>query len=711
MGPIVTENIAIEDLTEDMAKDELTRLADLLNMANKAYHSDDDPMMTDAEFDALKRRNNDIELKFPEHKKPDSPTEKVGALPSETFSKIKHSKRMFSLANAFEDNDLYDFDEQVRRFLNFGDLDPLEYTVEPKIDGLSLSLRYENGKLAFAATRGDGTTGENVTENAKQISDIPQNLPTKIEVIEVRGEVYMEHKDFEILNKNYDSLGKKIFANPRNAAAGSLRQLDATITAERPLKFLAYAWGELTEPLDISQFGAIKKLKNLGFKTNSHTKLCKTIDEALAHYEELSKIRSDLGYDIDGIVYKVDSLNLQDRLGYRSTTPRWAIAHKFPAEYSWTQLEAIDIQVGRTGALSPVARLQPVTVGGVVVSNATLHNQDYIEGRDSSGKEIRSGKDIRINDWVEVYRAGDVIPKISDVDLTRRHVDSSPYTFPSNCPECGSKAIRDEGDAVIRCTGGIDCPAQAIEKLKHFVSRKAFDIEGLGGKQIELFFADEVLPVKEPADIFTLKLRDQNNLTKLKDRHGFGQKSAKNLFEAIENKKTIEFSRFLFSLGIRHVGENVAKILARHFLSWSKFVESIAISQNKESQEYLDLVAIDGIGTTVVSSLLSAFESGSEKNIINRLANHLNILDEIPPDGENSFISGKTLVFTGTLEKMSRSEAKSLAENFGAKVSGSVSAKTDLVIAGPGAGSKIKKAEELGLKVLDETEWLSLIGK
>ena len=711
MGPSVTENIAIEDLTEDMAKDELTRLADLLNMANKAYHSDDDPMMTDAEFDALKRRNNDIELKFPEHKKPDSPTEKVGALPSETFSKIKHSKRMFSLANAFEDNDLYDFDEQVRRFLNFGELDPLEYTVEPKIDGLSLSLRYENGKLAFAATRGDGTTGENVTENAKQISDIPQNLPTKIEVIEVRGEVYMEHKDFEILNKNYDSLGKKIFANPRNAAAGSLRQLDATITAERPLKFLAYAWGELTEPLDISQFGAIKKLKNLGFKTNSHTKLCKTIDEALAHYEELSKIRSDLGYDIDGIVYKVDSLNLQDRLGYRSTTPRWAIAHKFPAEYSWTQLEAIDIQVGRTGALSPVARLQPVTVGGVVVSNATLHNQDYIEGRDSSGKEIRSGKDIRINDWVEVYRAGDVIPKISDVDLTRRHVDSLPYTFPSNCPECGSKAIRDEGDAVIRCTGGIDCPAQAIEKLKHFVSRKAFDIEGLGGKQIELFFADEVLPVKEPADIFTLKLRDQNNLTKLKDRHGFGQKSAKNLFEAIENKKTIEFSRFLFSLGIRHVGENVAKILARHFLSWSKFVESIAISQNKESQEYLDLVAIDGIGTTVVSSLLSAFESGSEKNIINRLANHLNILDEIPPDGENSFISGKTLVFTGTLEKMSRSEAKSLAENFGAKVSGSVSAKTDLVIAGPGAGSKIKKAEELGLKVLDETEWLSLIGK
>ena len=711
MGLIVTENIAIEDLTEDMARDELTRLADLLNMANKAYHSDDDPMMTDAEFDALKRRNNDIELKFPEHKKPDSPTEKVGALPSETFSKIKHSKRMFSLANAFEDNDLYDFDEQVRRFLNFGELDPLEYTVEPKIDGLSLSLRYENGKLAFAATRGDGTTGENVTENAKQISDIPQNLPTKIEVIEVRGEVYMEHKDFEILNKNYDSLGKKIFANPRNAAAGSLRQLDATITAERPLKFLAYAWGELTEPLDISQFGAIKKLKNLGFKTNSHTKLCKTIDEALAHYEELSKIRSDLGYDIDGIVYKVDSLNLQDRLGYRSTTPRWAIAHKFPAEYSWTQLEAIDIQVGRTGALSPVARLQPVTVGGVVVSNATLHNQDYIEGRDSSGKEIRSGKDIRINDWVEVYRAGDVIPKISDVDLTRRHVDSLPYTFPSNCPECGSKAIRDEGDAVIRCSCCIDCPAQAIEKLKHFVSRKAFDIEGLGGKQIELFFADEVLPVKEPADIFTLKLRDQNNLTKLKDRHGFGQKSAKNLFEAIENKKTIEFSRFLFSLGIRHVGENVAKILARHFLSWSKFVESIAISQNKESQEYLDLVAIDGIGTTVVSSLLSAFESGSEKNIINRLANHLNILDEIPPDGENSFISGKTLVFTGTLEKMSRSEAKSLAENFGAKVSGSVSAKTDLVIAGPGAGSKIKKAEELGLKVLDETEWLSLIGK
>ena len=708
---MMTDYTAVEDLSGDMAKDELARLAASINEANSAYHGDDNPIMTDAEFDFLKKRNLEIELRFPEYKRSDSPTEKIGSLPSKTFSKIKHSKKMFSLANAFKNSDLYDFDEQVRRFLNFGVADPLEYTVEPKIDGLSLSLRYEKGKLVFAATRGDGTTGENVTANALRISDIPRNLSTKIDILEVRGEVYMEHKDFETLNQNQGFLGKKIFANPRNAAAGSLRQLDPVITAERPLKFLAYAWGELAEPLDKTQFGAIKKLKDLGFKTNSHTKLCKNIDEALSHYSKLSKIRSELGYDIDGIVYKVDSLNLQSRLGFRSTTPRWAIAHKFPAEYSWTQLQSIDIQVGRTGALSPVARLKPVTVGGVVVSNATLHNQDYIEGRDNSGKEIRAGKDIRINDWVEVYRAGDVIPKISDVDLTRRLEDSTAYRFPSSCPECGSEAVRDEGDAVIRCTGGINCSAQAIEKLKHFVSRKAFDIEGLGGKQIELFFVDETLSVKEPADIFTLELRDQNNLTKLKERPGFGKKSATNLFDAIKKKKTIELSRFIFSLGIRHVGENVAKLLARHFLTWSKFVQAISIAQNSESQEYLDLVAIDGIGIAVVNSLVSAFGVGKERNNIDRLVKHLVLLDEILPDNDTSSLSGKTLVFTGTLEKMSRSEAKSLAENLGAKVSGAVSAKTDLVIAGPGAGSKIKKAEELEIEVLDETAWLNLIGK
>ena len=707
----MTDYIAVENLSDEMAKDELTYLAELLNKANSAYHGIDSPIMTDAEFDFLKKRNLEIELKFPQYKKPDSPTEKIGYLPSEKFSKIKHSKKMFSLSNGFENNDLYDFDEQVRRFLNFKVSEPLEYTVEPKIDGLSLSLRYEKGELVFAATRGDGTTGENVTENAFMISDIPKTLPTKTDVLEVRGEVYMEHKDFENLNTYHDSLGKKVFANPRNAAAGSLRQLDATVTAERPLKFLAYAWGELTEPLDATQFGAIKKLKNLGFKTSSHTKLCKNIDEALSHYEELSKIRSELGYDIDGIVYKVDSLDLQSRLGYRSTTPRWAIAHKFPAEYSWTQLLAIDIQVGRTGALSPVARLKPVTVGGVVISNATLHNQDYIAGRDNSGKKIRSGNDIRLNDWVEVYRAGDVIPKISNVDLTKRLKDSKAYQFPSVCPECGAEVVRDDGDAVIRCIDDLNCPAQAIEKLKHFVSRKAFDIEGLGGKQIEFFFADEALSIKEPADIFTLELRDRNNLTKLKDRHGFGRKSATNLFDAIEKKKTIEFSRLLFSLGIRHVGENVSKLLARHFLTWSKFIHIISLAQNSDSQEYFDLGAIDGIGTTVVSSLLSAFKPGKGRDRIEKLADQLNILDEILPDSNDNFLSGKTLVFTGTLEQMSRSEAKSLAENLGAKVSGSVSAKTDLVIAGPGAGSKIKKAEELGVETLDETEWLSLIGK
>jgi DNA ligase (NAD+) len=497
----------VDALTEAEARAELAALAVRLAAANTAYHSLDAPEITDAEYDALKRRNAAIEARFPALKRADSPSEQVGAAIGEGFGKVRHEVRMLSLENAFEDGDIADFDDRVRKYLGVDGA--IAYTAEPKIDGLSLSLRYEDGILVQAATRGDGEMGENVTDNARTISDIPQRVTGAPAVLEVRGEVYMSHADFAALNARQAERGDKTFANPRNAAAGSLRQLDASITAARPLRFFAYAWGTLSEPLSASQNGSIARLKALGFKTNSLTQLCAGPAELLAQYRRIEGLRATLGYDIDGVVYKVDDLALQGRLGFRSTTPRWAIAHKFPAELAWTRLEAIDIQVGRTGALSPVARLQPVTVGGVVVSNATLHNEDYILGRDSRGEVIRGGKDIRVGDWVQVYRAGDVIPKIADVDLAQRPADAVPYVFPHRCPECGSDAVREEGDSVRRCTGGLICPAQAVERLVHFVGRSAFDIEGLGCKQIEMFFADDMLPVREPGDIFTLATRDR----------------------------------------------------------------------------------------------------------------------------------------------------------------------------------------------------------
>ena len=572
-------------------------------------------------------------------------------------------------------------------------------------------MNFPHYVLVYGATRGDGEVGENVTNNAHVIPSIPQFLEGAPETLEVRGEIYMDHSDFGILNELQLESGLKVFSNPRNAAAGSLRQLDPSITKERPLKFMAYAWGLSSTPLGASHYDSVKFLERLGFEVNPLTKVCHSVEQLIGHYKNIERSRSSLGYDIDGVVYKINDLKFQERLGFRSTTPRWAIAHKFAAELAWTKLQAIEIQVGRTGAMSPVARLSPVTVGGVVVSNATLHNEDYISGLDSKGKNLRSGGDIRIGDLVQVYRAGDVIPKIAEIDVSNREKGSLPYIFPLKCPSCGSITKREVGDAVRRCNEFLTCPAQKIERLKHFVGKATFDIDGLGAKQVEMFFNDEKLRIKEPADIFTLELRDQNNLTKLKERPGIGKKSATNLFDAIKKKKTIELSRFIFSLGIRHVGENVAKFLARHFLTWSKFVQAMSIAQNSESQEYLDLVAIDGIGIAVVNSLVSAFGVGKERNNIDRLVKHLVLLDEILPDNDTSSLSGKTLVFTGTLEKMSRSEAKSLAENLGAKVSGAVSAKTDLVIAGPGAGSKIKKAEELEIEVLDETAWLNLIGK
>lgn len=698
----------IIDLTPDAAAQELERLAHLLTVANIAYHGDDAPHLTDAEYDALKLRNMAIEARFPELKRDDSPTDRVGAPASDGFSKITHAVRMLSLGNAFNDEDVADFNDRILRYLGI-DGQAIAYTAEPKIDGLSLSLRYENGALVYAATRGDGAVGENVTENARTISDIPQTLTDAPEVVEVRGEVYMSHNDFIDLNTRQIARGGKTFANPRNAAAGSLRQLDAKITADRPLRFFAYAWGDVSEPLAQTQFGAITRLAEMGFQTNPLTALCSTVDDLIAHYTMISERRSALGYDIDGVVYKVDDLALQARLGFRSTTPRWAIAHKFPAELAWTRLEAIDIQVGRTGALSPVARLSPVTVGGVVVSNATLHNEDYIAGRDSNGNAIRDGKDIRVCDFVQVYRAGDVIPKIADVDLSKRPETAKIYEFPTLCPECGSHAIREEGDAVRRCVGGLICPAQAVERLKHFVSRKAFDIEGLGAKQIEMFFDDPTLPIREPADIFTLRARDAQNLSKLKNREGWGDKSASNLFDNIDEKRLISFSKCLFGLGIRHVGEAAANLIATHFGSWDAFVVAMDDAQDSASQAYQELLSIDGVGDVMARSLIAAFSDGHERQGINRLVSHLSIQDAAKPKTDGSPVAGKIVVFTGTLERMTRSEAKARAESLGAKVAGSVSAKTDLLVAGPGAGSKAKKATELGVKTIDEDTWLAMI--
>ncbi|QIE47388.1 NAD-dependent DNA ligase LigA [Pseudohalocynthiibacter aestuariivivens] len=737
-------------MSEEEAAAELATLAESLLRANLDYHADDAPQLSDAEYDALKRRNAEIEEKFPHLKRADSPSDQVGAAPADGFSKVTHAQRMLSLGNAFDAEDITDFDTRIRRYLGLDADAPLRYTAEPKIDGLSLSLRYEQGKLVQAATRGDGSVGENVTANARTIKDVPQILNGAPELLEVRGEVYMSHSDFAALNARQSETGAKTFANPRNAAAGSLRQLDAAITESRPLRFFAYAWGALSDPLSDTQKGAIDRLADLGFQTNPLTALCDGPKEMLAHYAAIEQQRASLGYDIDGVVYKVDDLSLQHRLGFRSTTPRWAIAHKFPAELAWTRLEAIDIQVGRTGALSPVARLTPVTVGGVVVSNATLHNEDYIAGRDSTGGEIRGGKDIRIGDWVQVYRAGDVIPKVADVDLAKRPDDATPYSFPEVCPECGSAAIREEGDAVRRCSGGMICPAQAVEKLKHFVSRGAFDIEGLGAKQVEMFYNDDQLPVRTPADIFTLEARDSENLTKLANRDGWGETSARNLFTAIEERRTVPLGRLIFALGLRHVGEVAAVDLARHFGSWAALSEAVDLAapaaerqlqaDRAEADErqiaardarrarikpardavwdglnedaraaWADLVGIDGIGATVAVALVTSFQQAAERASIDALVAELTIEDAASVEASDSPVAGKTVVFTGTLEKMTRAEAKARAEALGAKVSGSVSAKTDLLVAGPGAGSKAKKAADLGIETLDEDGWLSLI--
>jgi DNA ligase (NAD+) len=702
-----TFKLDIEALTSDQAEAELAVLAQQLAGANTAYHTEDAPDLTDAQYDALKRRNAAIEEKFPQLKRKDSPSDVVGAVPATGFGKITHSISMLSLANAFTDEDVEEFDTSIRKYLGLAADAPLPFTAEPKIDGLSLSLRYENGTLIQAATRGDGAVGENVTENARTIVDIPHQLTGAPNILEVRGEVYMSHIDFDALNARQQERGGKPFANPRNAAAGSLRQLDAEITRSRPLRFFAYAWGSLSAPLGETQLAAIHALEKLGFSTNPLTRLCDGPSDMISHYNQIEAQRATLGYDIDGVVYKVNDLALQERLGFRSTTPRWATSHKFPAELAWTRLEGIDIQVGRTGALSPVARLMPVTVGGVVVSNATLHNEDYIKGLDSKGQEIRGGKDIRVGDWVQVYRAGDVIPKIADVDTSKREAEAEPFVFPETCPQCKSDAVREPGDAVRRCTGGLICPAQAVEKLKHFVARGAFDIDGLGAKQVEQFYTDKW--IKEPADIFTLRERFSAGMQQLKNRDGWGEKSANGLFDAIDGKRKIPLARLLFGLGIRHVGEAASNMVALHYGTWDALEQAMEEARAQEGPAWDNLIGIDGMGAVMAGSLVGAFAQEAEHASILRLVKQLDVQEAKRADTSGSPVAGKTVVFTGTLEKMSRAEAKARAERLGAKVSGSVSAKTDLLVAGPGAGSKEKKAKDLGVKTLDEDGWLELI--
>ncbi|CTQ70836.1 NAD-dependent DNA ligase LigA [Roseibium alexandrii] len=708
-------DIAVLDLTPEAAKAELERLASEIAEHDRRYHQEDAPTISDADYDALRQRNSAIETRFPDLVLADGPSAQVGAEPASGFGKITHRVPMLSLDNAFSDDDVRDFVGRVRRFLKFDLLmGALAVTAEPKIDGLSLSLRYEDGKLVYAATRGDGTTGENVTANAKTITDIPQTLAGTVpDVVEVRGEVYMAHKDFEALNARMVANGGKVFANPRNAAAGSLRQLKSEITASRPLRFFAYAWGEMSALPKDTQDGMVAQLAAWGFQINPLMKRCETVEELLAVYHGIEENRAQLDYDIDGVVYKVDRLDLQERLGFVSRSPRWAIAHKFPAEQAWTVLNDIEIQVGRTGALTPVAKLEPITVGGVVVSNATLHNEDYIKGIGQDGEPIRGGKDLRKGDTVKIQRAGDVIPQIVDVDLDKRLDGAEPYEFPTRCPRCNSHAVREENektgrkDAVRRCTGGLICPAQATEKLKHFVSRNAFDIEGFGDKQVDAFYQDDL--VMTAADIFTLAERDKQSLTKLRNREGWGAVSAKNLFEAIDARREIELHRFIFALGIRHVGEGNAKLLARAYGSWANFYKAMTEASDHGSEAWAELNDIDGIGHIVADALVEFFAENHNREQLDALLEEVTPKDAEKIDASGSPVAGKTVVFTGSLERMTRDEAKAMAERFGAKVSGSVSKKTDLVVAGPGAGSKLKKASELEIEVISEDDWFDLV--
>jgi len=693
----------ISDLSPSEAATEHARLGEEIAEHDRRYYQEDAPVVSDADYDALRRRYEALETRFPELATSESLTRKVGAAPAEKFAKIRHAVPMLSLGNVFSDEEVVDFVARVRRFLRLSDEETIVFTAEPKIDGLSCSLRFEGGRLVSAATRGDGFEGEDVTANVRTVEDIPERLADKPpKVLEVRGEIYMSHKDFATLNARQAEAGERLFANPRNAAAGSLRQLDPAITASRPLRFFAYALGEASETPGKTQFSVVEAFKRFGLPVNSLMTRCDSVEAMLARYREIEARRATLGYDIDGVVYKVDDLALQERLGFVSRAPRWATAHKFPAERATTILRGIEIQVGRTGVLTPVARLEPVTVGGVVVSNATLHNEDEI-----------ARKDIRIGDTVVIQRAGDVIPQIVEVVHEVGKNRGPKFEFPHLCPRCGSAALREidektgEAEVARRCTGSLVCPAQAVERLKHFCSRNAMDIEGLGDKQIEYFYEEGL--IKTPSDIFTLAERDAKSLAKLKNREGFGETSVRNLFAAIEARRSVPVNRFIHALGIRHVGETNARRLARHFHDFGE-LRGAAQRLGKEGEGEAAFEDIDGVGPVVVEAVRDFFAEPHNEKELDRL------LEQVTPTPMEAIetaspVSGKTVVFTGSLEAFTRDEAKAQAERLGAKVSGSISKKTDLVVAGPGAGSKLVKARELGVQVLTEEEWLALIGR
>ena len=698
-------DIAVGDLTPAQAKAELLRLAFEIGTHDKRYYQEDAPSVTDAEYDALRKRNAAIEAKFPDLIRPDSPSRRVGAAPSRGFAKVRHSAPMLSLDNAFGEEDVRDFVGRIRRFLKLDDDEEIVFSAEPKIDGLSLSLRYENGELVTAATRGDGTEGEDVTANVKTVKAVPHKLKGRKvpEVCEVRGEIYMTKPDFLALNKRQAEAGGQIFANPRNSAAGSLRQKDPAVTASRPLGFFAYGWGEMSELPADTQSGMVKFFDAAGFDTNPLTKARHSVEELLAFHRDIETRRAKLDYDIDGVVYKVDRLDWQERLGFVSRTPRWAIAHKFAAERATTVLNDIEIQVGRTGALTPVGKLEAVGVGGVIVQNVSLHNEDYIKGIGNDGEPIREGRDIRIGDTLIIQRAGDVIPQVVDVVIDKRPKSAKPYKFPEKCPACGSHAVREDDEAVRRCTGGLICPAQQVERLRLFVSRNAFDIEGLGEKQIQLFF--EKKWIEEPADIFQLEKKHRKALLQ---EEGFGEISVRNLFAAINERRRIVLNRLIYALGIRHVGEINARILARHYGSFDALQKAAKAAADKESEAYQDLTTIGGIGEVVGDAVVEFFKEKHNRDAIGRLLGEIEV-EPMEAVRTDSPIAGKTVVFTGALEKMTRDEAKATAERLGAKAAGSVSKKTDYVVAGPGAGSKLAEAQKHGVKVLTEEEWLKLI--
>jgi DNA ligase (NAD+) len=699
----------VDKLTEAQATVELERLAREIAHHDELYYAQDDPEISDADYDALRQRNAAIEARFPSLARDDSPSRRIGAAPVAAFGKVRHSIPMLSLGNAFSEEDVVDFIARVRRFLGLGADAPVELTAEPKIDGLSISLTYENARLMQAATRGDGTEGENVTPNVMTMREIPRRLAGKgiPELIEVRGEIYLRHDDFQKLNAEQAATDAKVFANPRNAAAGSLRQLDASITARRPLRFFAYGWGAASKLPADTQSGVYASFQQWGLPLNPLMRVCDTPEAILSFHREMEKNRASLGYDIDGVVYKVNRLDWQQRLGFVSRAPRWAIAHKFPPQEAMTRLNDIEIQVGRTGALTPAAKLEPVTVGGVVVSNATLHNEDEI-----------ARKDIRIGDTVVVRRAGDVIPQVMGILPDKRPKSAKSYEFPQICPACGSSAVREVDertgriDVVRRCTGGLICPAQAKERLKHFVSRNAFDIEGLGEKQIELFYDEG--RILRPADIFTLAKRDARLPAdkRLAEKKGFGAKSVENLFKAIEARRKIPLDRFIYALGIRHIGETTARDLAKALGSFEALRAAglAAAKGGKDSDAYQELDNIEGIGATVVDALIDFFSESHNLEALDDLLEEVEVEPFVRATA-TSPVTDKTVVFTGTLEKMTRPEAKALAERLGAKVTGSVSAKTDYVVAGSDAGSKLVKARDLGVKVLSEEEWLALVGR